>query len=74
MICGNSACGKDFTPKRRHGRFCSDTCRAAHRREGGMACTVKSVRALARGGFSIIVFSPTAPTLTPGSRCNLETE
>lgn len=68
-------CHGAFTPKRKGtARFCSDRCRAAHRREGGLSCTVKRVTALARGGFSITIFAPTAPTLTPGSRCCLASE
>lgn len=68
-------CSAAITPKRgTRKRFCNDRCRSAHRRAGGSLATLKSVRLLARGGYSVILHLPHPPNLQPGSKCRLEAE
>lgn len=72
MICEN--CQGEFHPKRKIARFCSDRCRSAWRRASGCAGIIKNIRQLARGGYSVIIYFPSPPSLLAGTRCRLETE
>jgi hypothetical protein len=71
MICPE--CQKDFTPKRPHQRFCSNTCRVNNfaGSDGGLRGAVSRVSVLKEGAVSVVVrFTPLdrerAMKLTPG--------
>jgi hypothetical protein len=70
-------CGEPFTRKRARQRFCNmpgKNCRQLwHREHADLPGTVKGVRQLAGGGWSVTIHQPTQPSVQIGTRARIET-
>ena len=72
MICDN--CSQPFEQQRRGQRFCCGKCRSAWNRAKNLPGQVASLKQLANGLWSMTVHYPSAPPVSRGQRCRIETD